>query len=516
MSAPIRVKVEADIGSDIGSDKATQDLWRLAETDDSEQLEHILARGADINARNGDGVTALVRAAYNGRLQMVRALIDHGADLNATREDGFTPLGLAAFFGHTDVVRVLVERGADLGKATRFGTSAEMWATARSFYEIAQYLERARSSAPESSAPESSANRFGVMPTPAENEPGDKVPTAEPIRAEQPEQPVQSSLADSDLTIATPRIMFPDQLISQRLEENPETGQETGQENEHASAEPLVVRTLKAPPEIWDLVHETPGDFNPGGTFVARLTSSKTNLILLTLAVMFISGVCTFAVMKLRDDRKRGGAAAQVQEERGPSQTAPASQVSAPASAPVNGPVNAPVNAPVNTQLNTQLSTSPSAGDGVGNTPTQPTNPQPTDPQSTIQPDNPASASKALTNSIQPTGVSVNNFSKRTASLAGTAAALSGNKRVTVASGWQNADKSRPARGESETAAGSDTSAKPQTSQAPQTADLKRSDEKSSSDSASAKKRSDTTLSPQLIAPPKTSAAPKAKVIQWP
>ncbi|MDQ6652819.1 MAG: hypothetical protein M3Y84_08740, partial [Acidobacteriota bacterium] len=81
---------------------------------------------------------------------------------------------------------------------------------------------------------------------------------------------------------------------------------------------------------------------------------------------------------------------------------------------------------------------------------------------------------------------------------------------VTDAVGSQNADKN-PARGESKTAAGPDTSAKPRTSQ---TADLKKSDEKRSS--ASATKKSNTTLSPQLIAPPATSSTPKAKVIQWP
>lgn len=528
MSAPIRVKVEADIegdiGSGIGSNKATQDLWRLAEspaetlaetpgkTNATEQLEDLLARGADINARDAHGITALVRAVYKGRLQMVRDLIDHGADLNATRDDGVTPLGLAAFFGHTDVVRVLVERGADLGKVTRLGTSAEMWATARSFYGIAQYLERERSSALESSAPERSANRSGIMPTPGENEPGDEVPTAEPMRAEQPEQP---SLADSDLTIATPRIMFPDQLVSQHLEENVGTAQEhehasakpsvvvpdrlTSQhseenENGRASAKPVVVRTLKDPPEIWDLVHEAPQDFNPRGAFVTRLTSSKTNLILLTLAVMFIAGLGAFAVKTLRDGGKLGGAATQVQEERGTSHTLPASPASAPASAP-----NAQVNAPVNTDLNTQFDKTPNAGAGVDNTPPTPTNPQTTDPQPPnpqpiAQPDNPAS----VTNSIQPTGESVNNISSRTGSRAGAAAAFSGKKRVRVGSGRRNVDK--PARVEGETAAGADSGAKART---PQT-------EKESNGT------SNTTSSQQLTAPPKASSTPKPKVIQWP
>jgi ankyrin repeat protein len=428
-----------------------------------------------------------VRAVYKGQLEMVRTLIDHGADVNATRENGFTPLGLAAFFGHTEVVRVLVEQGADIGKATRFGTPEEMAATARSFYEVGQHLERERSRAAESNAPQSSANELGVMPAPPENETGDEISTGESFRAEQQQQP---SPADSGVTIETPRMAVTDQLISQPAHES--SG--TGQEYDRRLAKPLLVRTLKEPPEIWDLVQETPEHFNPRSAFVTRLTSSKTNLVLLMLAVVLITGLSTFAVMKLRD-RKNGVAAAQVQEEPGPVDTVPASQASAPASVPVN----APASAPADEQVNSELNTTPSSDSGADNTVPQPTaqstnrqttDSQPQDSQPIAQSDN-ASSSEALTSTGQPTSVS--NVSKRTASRAGRG---------------RNVDK-RLARGESENLASTNTSVK---FQPPQTADLKQNDDKRSSDS-SAKKGSNPT--PQ-IAPPTTSSTPKPKVIQWP
>ena len=155
----------------------------------------------------------------------------------------------------------------------------------------------------------------------------------------------------------------------------------------------------------------------------------------------------------------------------------------------------------------------PGAGDGVNNTPPQSTLPQPTSPES-----NPASADQTLTNSVQPAGESVSNFSKPTASPSGGADASSVNKRVTVASGWRNAGNSSRARKETETAAAPHTSAAPQT---PPAAGVKESFEKISSDSAPSKKRSDKTLNPPLATPPTTSStpnatAPKAKVIQWP
>ncbi|MGH9963056.1 MAG: ankyrin repeat domain-containing protein, partial [Pyrinomonadaceae bacterium] len=74
----------------IKANPATKDLWRIAETDDIDELQELLARGADINASDVNGMTALMRAAQHGRLNMVRALIACGADPNATRSDKFT------------------------------------------------------------------------------------------------------------------------------------------------------------------------------------------------------------------------------------------------------------------------------------------------------------------------------------------------------------------------------------------------------------------------------------------
>ena len=123
---------------------ATQALWRIAETDDTHHVDSILADGADINASNAHGMTALMRAASHGQIRMVRVLLKHGADPNLSRNDKFTPLLLAAFFGHEEIVRVLVEHGADTGAATRFGTSAQMWATARNFHDVVDYLDKPR------------------------------------------------------------------------------------------------------------------------------------------------------------------------------------------------------------------------------------------------------------------------------------------------------------------------------------------------------------------------------------
>ena len=120
---------------------ATRALWRIAETNAPDELESVLRDESDINATDALGVTALMRAVSNGQNRMVRALLEHGADPNISRNDKFTPLMLAAFFGYEEIVRMLVEYGADIEAKTRFGTTAPMWANARTFHDVADYLQ---------------------------------------------------------------------------------------------------------------------------------------------------------------------------------------------------------------------------------------------------------------------------------------------------------------------------------------------------------------------------------------
>jgi len=117
------------------------DFWRVVESGDVETLAHVLPRVTDINTRNRNGMTALMKAAECGQAQTVRLLLEYGADPNLTRNDGFTALALAAFFGYTETVKTLMEFGARTEAVTRSGASAHTWATARTFAEVARCLD---------------------------------------------------------------------------------------------------------------------------------------------------------------------------------------------------------------------------------------------------------------------------------------------------------------------------------------------------------------------------------------
>jgi cytoskeletal protein RodZ len=101
---------------------------------------------------------------------------------------------------------------------------------------------------------------------------------------------------------------------------------------------PTVVKTLKDPPEIWDLVHEAPRDFNPGSAFFARLTSMKTSLTLGIAAVLLVSATGVVGLLLLR-----GSQASGLQPEQPVTQAATESKVSAPENVQAREvPVSAP------------------------------------------------------------------------------------------------------------------------------------------------------------------------------
>lgn len=71
-------------------------------------------------------------------------------------------------------------------------------------------------------------------------------------------------------------------------------------ESDTAHTTPPVVRTLKPPPEIWELVHPVEEKhFNPRQTFLRRLRSNAPGLILMAIVVGVLLGVC-IAVLRIR------------------------------------------------------------------------------------------------------------------------------------------------------------------------------------------------------------------------
>ncbi len=78
----------------------------------------------DVNARQSQGMTALMLAARQGLLEVCANLLRRGADVNARDTQEWSALCFAAGRGHGHVARLLLESGADPSFPTREGMVA--------------------------------------------------------------------------------------------------------------------------------------------------------------------------------------------------------------------------------------------------------------------------------------------------------------------------------------------------------------------------------------------------------
>ena len=75
----------------------------------TEIVKMLFEKGADVNAKENDGNTALHWASVLEYAEIVKMLLAMGADVNVKNNKGNTALTQAIFFGHTKIVEILEE-----------------------------------------------------------------------------------------------------------------------------------------------------------------------------------------------------------------------------------------------------------------------------------------------------------------------------------------------------------------------------------------------------------------------
>jgi ankyrin repeat protein len=136
----VRALVQA--GADVNAaqvDGTTALHWAVY-NDDAETVALLLRAKAGVNAVNRYGVPPLALACTNGNAAIVNLLLEAGADANAAMAGGETVLMLASRAGNAGVVKALLARGARTDARERHGQTALMWAAAEGNTAVVRLL----------------------------------------------------------------------------------------------------------------------------------------------------------------------------------------------------------------------------------------------------------------------------------------------------------------------------------------------------------------------------------------
>jgi uncharacterized protein len=123
-----------------GADGSSAIMYAAA-NNDLELVRALIKAGANVKLANQLGSSAITEAAIIGSAPIVDALLKAGADPNFRTTDGETPLMAAARSGKVDAAKLLLAAGADINaKESWGGQSALMWAAAQGQPDMVKFL----------------------------------------------------------------------------------------------------------------------------------------------------------------------------------------------------------------------------------------------------------------------------------------------------------------------------------------------------------------------------------------
>ena len=120
------VKLLLENCPDISAEEETAVLFHAAWMGDVGIVEVLLDKGVSVNsAADQSGWNALMVAAEKGHFGVASLLVERGADINARNREGKTALmlacernlfSLAPGYGHSAIIQLLLEKGADVSQ----------------------------------------------------------------------------------------------------------------------------------------------------------------------------------------------------------------------------------------------------------------------------------------------------------------------------------------------------------------------------------------------------------------
>ncbi|GIO66415.1 hypothetical protein J21TS3_12360 [Paenibacillus cookii] len=117
-----------------------QQLISSAQKGDTANVLKLLREGADVNATDERGRTAVMAATYNNKADTVKALIEHGADINIRDHNLNNVFLYAGAEGFLDILRLAIDAKANTKLTNRFGGTALIPASERGHVEVVEEL----------------------------------------------------------------------------------------------------------------------------------------------------------------------------------------------------------------------------------------------------------------------------------------------------------------------------------------------------------------------------------------
>lgn len=198
----------------------------------------------------------LWRVAEDGDMDALAGILSRGVNIDARNEHGMTALMRAALNGHEQMVRALLEHGADPNITRNDKFTALALAAFFGHTETVRILI-------EHGAKTEVVTRSGTSPKMW-------------ARAR--------TFTEAARCLEQPKPAAP--VITAAVK-----------------ARPAEVRTLKDPPEIWDLVREEPRGFNARSAFVSRVMSIKRTFALGAFAALLLVVACGVGALVLRSSQ---------------------------------------------------------------------------------------------------------------------------------------------------------------------------------------------------------------------
>lgn len=128
------------IANEMSIEELNFNLILAADSGNAEAVLDLLKKGADVNAKTSDGISALMYASQNGHLETVRVLAANGANINDTPFSRETALFAAVRNNYDEIVHYLLIKGADPNISNSLGNNPIHYAVLYNYYLITDML----------------------------------------------------------------------------------------------------------------------------------------------------------------------------------------------------------------------------------------------------------------------------------------------------------------------------------------------------------------------------------------